>query len=174
MTIAEVLDAEIGLGALRQSFLHDAFKTLVAPTFRAQLTWNILPLTSIIATADRTVTGTETFCGGNPTACAGAAATDRRNTRESTAALAGIQHEFIHDLLAEARFRYERDVFDFNRLVDNTYSASANMRYLLNRHWEADFEIAHDVRTANHPNDRTYNTGPYTENVVSFMLKAAL
>jgi hypothetical protein len=173
--IPSIFDAEIGVGVMRQDFTHAAFRTLVTPTFAFEMTWNVMPLTSIIVSGDRTVVGTETFCGGLPSACAAGTVTpDQRNTRETTTALAGVQHEFRHDFLAEARFRYERDKFDFNGLVDDTFSLNLNARYLINRHWEADMEFAHNVRTANLPNDRTYNTGPYTENVVSLTLKAAL
>jgi hypothetical protein len=173
--IPEVLDLIVSVGALRQDFHYAAFDTLVTPTFNAQLLWNIMPLTSVILTGDRTVLGTETFCGGTPAACAaGAVRPDQRNTREATTAVAGIQHEFRHNLLGEIRFRYERDTFDFNGLIDNTFTLNLNARFLINRHWEAQLEYAHNVRIANLPENRTFNTGPYDENVVSLTLKAGL
>ena len=173
--IPGVLDLIVSAGALRQDFHYSAFDTLVTPTFNAQLLWNVMPLTSVILTGDRTVFGTETFCGGTPAACAaGAVRPDQRNTRESTTAVAGIQHEFRHNLLGEIRFRYEHDRFDFNGLIDNTFTLNLNTRFLINRHWEAQLEYAHNVRTANLPENRTFNTGPYDENVVSLTLKAGL
>ena len=85
-----------------------------------------------------------------------------------------MQHEFWHDILGQARFRYQRDHFDFNGLTDKTYVFGVNARYLINRFLEADFDYTYRRRSANLPADRTFNSGPFTENVVSLTLKGAL
>lgn len=179
--IPTVVEADFGVGVLRQTYSNSAFKTLVAPAVNGQVTWNVLPLTSILASVSRTVTGTETFCGSQAGVCqttTGAqpatAGAGQRNTLATTLGEIGAQHEFWHDLLGSIRFRYEQDVFDFNNLVDNNYEAATNARYLINRYLEADLNYAYRARTANLPDDRTFNSGPYTENVISVTLKAGL
>ncbi len=173
--IPTVIEAEIGLGLLRQDFTNDLFDTLVTPTLSVSMTWNILPLTTILANAERTVIGTETFCSGQPGLCqSGVFAPDQRNTRETTAGQIALQHEFWHNFLGEIRVRYAKDRFDFNGLFNNTYAVSLNARYLVNRYLQVDLDYTHAARTANLPDDRTYNSGPYKENAVVLTLRAGL
>ena len=170
--IPSVMEAELGVGALRQDFVDDAFETLVTPTLSVNMTWNILPLTTILANAERTVVGTETFCGGQPALCqSGALNPGQRNTRETMAALLAVQHEFWHNFLGEVRVRYAKDRFNFNGLFNNTYAVSLNARYLVNRYLQLDLDYTHAARTANLPDDRTYNSGPYTENIVALTVR---
>jgi len=100
--------------------------------------------------------------------------TSLRSLLELTSAELGVQHEFWHNILGEARFRYERDKFDFVNLIDNNYSMNLDGRYLISQNFEFDLTFAHNVRNANLPNVLLYNTGPYTENTVSFAIKAAI
>ncbi|HKQ43993.1 MAG TPA: outer membrane beta-barrel protein [Rhizomicrobium sp.] len=60
--ITDLVDAEFGAGILRQNYRHEKFDTLVRPAFSGQVIWNVLPLTTLSASADRTVTGIESFC----------------------------------------------------------------------------------------------------------------
>ena len=172
--VPTVMEAEIGVGVLRQDFVNGDFDTLVTPAFQMNMTWNVLPLTTILANAERTVVGTETFCGGQLALCQGALDPSQRNTRETTAALIAVQHEFWHNFLGEVRVRYAKDRFDFNGLFNRTYGMTVNARYLVNRYMQLDLEYTHAARTANLPDDRTYNSGPYTENVVALTLRAGL
>ncbi len=179
VTFPGFIDAEFGAGFERQNYRDDAFKTLYAPVLNGTLTWNVLPLTTILGSAARTITGTETFCNSTTIPCEnGATVTPtlfltQRNALKITTAEIAAQHEFWHNLLGELRFKYERDHFDLINLKDDVYTASANARYLVNRNLEIDFNYAHISRVANLPNDRTFNSGPYTENVVSVAAKAA-
>jgi hypothetical protein len=177
------LHAEFGAGVLRQSFNNSSFDSLVAPTAHEELIWNVLPLTSIIATVDRTIIGTETFCDIGASPCRSLSGSvlpgdpslaPRRDSLQTTTLDLGVQHEFFHDLLGEARFGYDRNHFDFNGLTDRVYSLRLNGRYLINRVFEADFDYTYRQRTANMPQDRTFNSGPFEENVVTFTLKAGL
>jgi hypothetical protein len=179
----ERIQGDIGAGVLKEAFRNSAFDTLVAPIVSEQIIWNVLPLTSIIANAERTISGTETFCNNNAVSCVGpsgtalpgsAASGAIRSTLDSTVADIGVQHEFYHDFLGQVRLRHQRDHFDFNGLTDRTWMVSLNLRYLINRNLEVDFDYDYRDRSANLPNDRTFNTGPFTENVVSFSLKAGL
>ncbi|HUN50666.1 MAG TPA: outer membrane beta-barrel protein, partial [Candidatus Sulfotelmatobacter sp.] len=181
--IPTVIQGELGIGVLRESYSNSAFKPLVTPALTGSLTWNILPLTSIVASAQRTVVGTETFCNAATGICqisSGAstpvvtAFSSQRNTFQSTGGQIGVQHEFWHNILGEANVAYEHDVFDFNGLVDDTYVLSGDVHYLLNRYSEIDFNFAHTQRTANLSADRTFNSGPYTDNIVFLTLKVGL
>lgn len=162
-----MLEAEISLGAVQQTYRDSAFKDLVTPVATERLIWNVTPLTSIILTADRAVFGTETFPSG-------AVLPPQRNSLQITTSDLGVQHEFIHNLLGEVRFGYERDHFDFNGLTDRTFVLRGDVRYLINRFLEADLEYVWRKRIANLPADRTFNSGPFSENVVSLTLKAGL
>ena len=173
--IPDVLSVTLAVGAIRQDYYYAAFSTLVSPTFNLDFIWNITPLTTFFFNGQRQILGTENFCGGTPGACAvGNLNPDQRNTLEDTQAIIGAQHEFRHNLLGQFRFKYERDEFDFSGLIDDTYNFTVNARYLINRHWEANLDYAHNSRTANQPGNHVYNTGPFEENVVSLTLKGRL
>jgi hypothetical protein len=170
--IPAIVQGEIGVGVVRHNYFHNPANPLTTPSFNGQLTWNILPLTSILAAANRTIIGTERFCDANPNGCATPGG--QWNTREASMVEFGVQHEFWHDLWGEARFRYSRDHFDDNDLIDTTHALTANVRYSVNHNLELDLDYAYRARTANHPNDMSHNSGPYYENVVTLTLKAAL
>jgi hypothetical protein len=177
--LAEFVDAELGAGVLRQQYLFAGFKDLVTPTFSGHLTWNILPLTSVSAAADQTVTGLETFCDNSNTACTAlsgsslALPANQRGALEVTSAMIGIQHEFWHNILGEARFRFEQDKFDTVDLVDRNYFVDIGTHFLLNRNLELDIAYAYNIRTANQ-NILLYNSGAYQADTVTLALKAAL
>jgi|GEM_PF-6352126 len=242
VAIADLVDGEFGAGVLRQGYRNGKFDTLVTPSFSGRLTWNILPLTTLSASADRTVTGIESFCdpslrlacdtlAGNSIPqligvlngysgcgdghCGNAAQfyaaelrnftnelryrlqfsmpqpnpakflkdvpgvllnqfpgisassvndpalaihfgeelrqsllrydqgnviglSDQRGALEVLSLEFGVQHEFWHDFLGEARFRFEEDRFEPAGLVDQNYSLNANGRWLINRNLELD------------------------------------
>lgn len=188
--IPTVLDAEFGAGVLRESFPNPDFNTLVRPVLSMRMLWNVTPLTSVIANVGRTYSGVESFCNSVPPICEigptgnvvpivgpsplGALFTTHRSTLDATTIKAGVQHEIRHDLLGEADLEYDRDVFDFNNLIDDVYTAEGTLRYLINRHLEVDADYRYRVRTANLPFDFSFNSGPYTENVLSLTVKLAL
>lgn len=179
--IPTVLEGEIGVGVLRQGYANDEFSTLVTPVASGHLLWNVLPLTSILASIDRTVTGTETFCGAQKGSCQPAGSAQPippgggvRNTLETTMAQVGVQHELWHDLLGATNFRYERNAFGFNDATFDTYSVSANARYMINRNLEADLDYSFQMRDASRPNDTTFNSGAFSENIIVVSIKAGL
>jgi hypothetical protein len=183
LQIADIVDAELGAGVLRQQYRFSGFSDLVTPTFSGHLNWNMLPLTTLLISGEKTVTGLETFCDAgnilaNP-ACAalsGGALSilgNQLGALEVTTAEIGLQHEFWHDLLGEIRFRYERDEFDPVNLVDKNYSVNVGSRFLINRNLELDLSYALNIRTAN-KDLLLYNSGPYQANIVTLALKAAI
>ena len=181
--IPGMLEMELGVGALRQHYRNPAFDTLLTPTINGHLLWNVLPLTTVTADISRTVTGTETFCDSPPAQIAcqtlvGAPSTEDVSSLRSSLTLtsvdAGIQHEVWHNVLGEARFRYVRADFELGDVRDNTYSYNLNARYLLNRNLEVDASYSHNLRRSNRPDVHFYNSGPYSENVLSITLKAAV
>src|SRR5262249_60830466 len=122
------------------------FDDLVTPIFNGALTWNIMPLTTVIASVDRTVIGLETTCD-NASINPGCAALPRntlsnlgtrRGALETSSATIGIQHEFWHDILGQVRFRFEGDKFDPVDLVDQNYGVDLGTRILVNRNLELD------------------------------------
>jgi hypothetical protein len=162
-----LIRGEIGVGLSHQTFKFDEFDALTTPVVRGNLLWNVRPLTSLQIAAARTVSGTEFFCGA-----AAGCETSRRDSLTTTAGEVALQHEFYHNLLGRTHFRYERDVFDRVGLVDDTYTAVAELNYLINRNVELSLHYTHRSRTANLPLDRTYNSGPFTENIFGLGLRA--
>jgi hypothetical protein len=179
--ITDMVDLDLGAGVLRQHYRFAGFPDLVTPAFNGHLIWNILPLTTIQASAERTVTGLETFCDAAPTnpACIGlppstlSAISALRGTLEVTSGEIGIEHEFWHDILGHVQFRVEQDKFDPVDLVDKNYVVNVGTRFLLNRNMEVDASYALNIRTANQ-DILLYNSGPYQADIVSLTLKAAL
>jgi hypothetical protein len=179
--ITDLVQGEISVGVLQQQYRNTAFSTLVTPTVNGDLIWNFLPLTSLSLSVSRTVTGTESFCDpSQPALCqrllglpSSAAITNGRSSLESIATQLGLQHEFWHDLLGEARFGVIHDKYELAELIDNDYQLNVNGRWLINRNMELDLAYAHNVRQANKP-ITFYNSGPYSENVVSLTLKSAI
>ena len=174
--LTDVVDAELGGGVLRQHYVFPGFQDLVTPTFSGHLTWNIRPLTSLSASASQAVTGLESFCGtglGNPACSSPSINGNQRGALEVTSAKIEIQHEFWHDILGEARFRFEQDKFDPVDLTDRNYSVNLGARFLLNRNMELDISYIFNTRTANQ-NILLYNSGAYLSNTVSMTLKAAM
>jgi hypothetical protein len=179
--IEDLVDVELGAGVLRQGYNFSSFDDLVTPIFSGRLNWNISPLTTLSASANRTVTGLETFCdtvtvspactvlsGGALTALA-----SQRGALEVSSAEVGIQHEFWHNLLGQVRFRFEQDKFDPVDLVDRNFAVNLGGRILVNRNMELDISYDLNIRTANQ-NILLYNSGPYQANMVSLALKAAM
>jgi hypothetical protein len=179
--IADLVQGEISAGVLEQQYRNTAFRTLVTPTVSGDLTWNFLPLTSLSLAVARTVTGTESFCDPSQAVFCerllglppGSISASQRSSLESTVAQAGLQHEFWHDLLGEARFRFAHEKYELADLIDNDYQLNVNGRWLINQHLELDLEYAHNVRQANKP-ITFYNSGPYSENTVSLTLKGGI
>lgn len=179
--IPDYVDIDLGAGVLRQHYRFAGFPDLVTPAFSGRLIWNVMPLTTIQASADRTVTGLETFCDTSPPnpACVGlppptlTSINSLRGTLEVTSAQIGVQHEFWHNILGELQFRFEQDRFDPVDLVDKNYGVDLGVRFLLNRHMEVNASYLLNVRTANQ-DILLYNSGPYQANIVSLELKAAL
>lgn len=181
--VPTVIDAELGIGGLRETFENSAFSNLNRPVLRGYITWNVLPLTTVLATANRTVTGTEFFCLPNATTCqtasgltpvTGSTRVGSRNTMSATDATLGVQHEVYHNLLGGLQFNYARNVFDLDDLIDNTFEVVGSGRYLVNQNFELDFDYTHRLRSANQPFNFTFNSGPFNENILMLTLKAGL
>jgi hypothetical protein len=180
--IEDLVEVELAGGMLRQSFVFDGFPDLVTPAFSGHLVWNISPLTTLSASADRTVSGLESVCGAPPfndPACVALLANlfsssgGFRGSLETTTMEAGIQHEFWHNMLGQIRFRFVQNRFEPVDLMDRTYTVDLGARFLLNRNMELDISYDLNIRTANQ-DILLYNSGPYKGNIVSMALKAAM
>jgi len=189
--VATVLDAEFAAGVFRETYLFTDFNTLVRPIVSANLLWNAAPLTSVIAKLERSYSGLESFCNtaslicqigptGNvepavvPVSPGAVLFETHRSTFEQTTVRLRVEHEIWNDLLGAVGVEYDRDVFDFNGLVDNEYTVGGNLRYLMNRYSEIQISYQYRDRIANLPNDFTFNSGPFTENILSVGLKLQL
>jgi hypothetical protein len=181
MQISELIALEVGAGVISQHYTFSSFNDLVTPAFNGNLTWNILPLTTLLASVNRTITGLETFCDNISTSSVCAALprsnlsslASQRGSLAISSAEIGVQHEFWHDLLGQASFRFEEDKFNPLGLVNRNYAVDLAARLLVNRNLELDASYQLGIRTANQ-DIQLYNSGPYQANTVSLTLKAAM
>ena len=181
--IDEVLDAELSAGILRESYRNPLFQTLLGPIVKGTLLWNVTPLTSIIGNVLFDYSGVESFCNtglicqidlsGNkePVDSANPSGlpifvTHRSSVQRQISELS-VQHEIWHDVLAEVETGYQHYAFDFNGLTDNYYILGGNMRYLVNNYSEIQASYEYRARSANQPQDYSFNTGPFRENTFS-------
>jgi hypothetical protein len=179
--VAGLVDAEIGVGVLSQKFRFSGFPDLTTPIFGGHIAWNILPLTTVLVSANKTVTGLESFCGvasgfGSCVAMPGGSNSNSANqlgSVELQTAEIDFQHEFWHNLFGGVRFRYDKEKFNPAGLIDQDYAAIFETRFLVNRNWELDLTYALNIRSANE-DILIYNSGPYRANAVSLTLQAAL
>lgn len=179
--LTDLVDAEIGVGVLRQQFRFSGFPDLVTPIFSGHLTWNVLPLTSVLISTSKTVTGLEAFCSGalrfgSCTTAPGGSGSNPGNqlgSLELQTSEIELQHEFWHDLLADVRLQYEKQKFSPVNLVDQNYAAIFETRFLVNENWELDLSYSRNIRSANQ-SITLYNSGPYNANTASLTLRGAL
>jgi hypothetical protein len=182
-----VLDGEFAAGVRRETYVNPDFHTLVRPVIYGKLLWDVTPLTSIDGTLTFDYSGVESFCNsglvcqisatGNVEPVVpqqppgGALFETHRSTLQKAGIRLNVEHEIWHNLLGEISVEYDHDVFDLNNLVDNYYTAICNLRYLINRYSEFQISYEYRDRTASLPNDFTFNTGPFKENIISLTLK---
>lgn len=188
--ISELLDAEFAAGVLRETYRNPDFHALVRPVVYGNLLWNVLPLTSVIASLFYDYSGVESFCNsglvcqigpeGNvepvtdPHSAVGPLFQTHRSTLQKAGIQLSVEHEIWHDFLADAGVEYDHNLFDLNNLIDNYFVFNAGVRYLVNRYAELQVSYQHRDRLANLPNDFTFNTGPYIENIATLTIKVQL
>jgi hypothetical protein len=188
--ISTVLDADLAVGALQETFLNPDFNNLTRPIATGHLLWNVTPLTSVIASVEQTYVGVESFCNtglfcqitpdGNklplvqPVFPGEVLFQTHRSTVAKTIAILNVEHEIWHGILGGAGAEYEHDVFDFDNLDDNLYELRANLRYLVNQNAQIQLDYEYRYRSANFPTDFTFNTGPFREGITSLTLKLAM
>jgi hypothetical protein len=102
-----------------------------------QLTWNITPLTSIIATASSGADETTVVFEGDT------AEADLQNQIGID-----VTHELRRNILLNANAQYTRDDFQGTSRTDNTYDLGAGVTYLINRNLSANATYAFTTRNS--------------------------
>jgi hypothetical protein len=111
---------EAYVGYLAQNFQSSSLGSVSAADGGGRLVWNVTPRTTL------NFNGIRTFQTTNPTSGIGVGYLQSVVT-------ASVDHELRHNLLLNARAGYENDTYQGTSRNDNTFSAGASMRYLLNR-----------------------------------------
>lgn len=151
--ITGILFGEVQLGYVSRDYDDDDLDGVSGPGGRAQLTWNVTGLTSLIFEASGGIVETTQN---------GASANLQSNVSVE------VQHELLRNVLLNGRLGYIRDDFQGIDRTDNTYRARATVRYLLNRNLSVDGGYEFGTR------DSDVNGADYDRHIVRLGLSARL
>lgn len=151
--ITGILFGEVQLGYVTREYDDEDLDSVSGPGGRAQLTWNVTGLTSVIFGAGGGIVETTQN---------GASA-----NLQSEVSLE-VQHELLRNLLLNGRLGYTRDDFEGIDRTDNTYRARAIVRYLLNRNLSIDGGYEFSTR------DSDVDGADYDRHIVRLGLTARL
>jgi hypothetical protein len=128
---------EAYVGVLAQTFHSSSLPSTTTPDFGGRMLWNVTPLTTL------TFNGIRAFQTSNTTAV---------NTGVGylqTVVTATVDHELRYNLLVNANASYENDNYQSITRSDNIFTASAGLRYLVNRHLFLGGSYSYQQRTTN-------------------------
>jgi hypothetical protein len=116
-----IVNGEMYFGYFQQNYAVSSLGSIAAPDAGGRLVWNLSPLTTATFAGSRTVQTT------NPTLSGTGAG------YLSSVATATVDHELLRNLLVNLNAGYENDAYQGLSRTDNTFSAGAGCKYLLNR-----------------------------------------
>ena len=125
--ITNILFGEVSLGYSERNFDSDAYRDTSGFGGNGSLTWNVTPLTSIIATASSEILETTVVSED-----------DTADGNLQNAVGLEVQHELLRNVLLNGTVDYTRDDFQGTNRTDNIFGAGAGVSYLLNRNLTLD------------------------------------
>lgn len=125
--ITNILFGELSFGYSERNYDSDAYKDTSGFGGNGSLTWNVTPLTSVIATASSEILETTVTFDG-----------DVADGNLQNAVGLEVQHELLRNLLLNGTLDYTRDDFQGTGRTDNVYGAGAGVSYLVNRNLTLD------------------------------------
>ena len=125
--ITTILFGELSFGYQERNYDSDAYRDTNGFGGDGSLTWNVTPLTSIIATASSEILETTVTFEG-----------DTADGNLQNAVGLEVQHELLRNVLLNGTVDYTRDDFQGTSRTDNIFGAGAGVSYLLNRNLTLD------------------------------------
>lgn len=132
--VTGLLSLEARLGYLSTDFDDTRLKTVNGASAGLLATWNVTPLTTIKANADRDI---------QPTTLNGASA------EFDTSTTLTVDHELLRNLIVSGIVGYTRSDFDGISRGDNNYEAGAGAKYLIAHGFSIGMNYRHDERSSN-------------------------
>ena len=131
--ITRLITAELYGGWIEQDYDSALYKSVSAPAFGGNLLWNVTPLTSIKASASRSVAETD---------LTGASSSTEINTYLS------IEHELLSNVIILGGAGYVHDDYNGISRTDDTWGVNGGVRYLINRMWRATGDLTYNNRSS--------------------------
>jgi hypothetical protein len=144
-----IVYGDVYAGYLVQNFVASSFGGSSNPDVGGHLTWDVTRLTTL------TLTGLRTFATTNPSI-----GTTGAGYLSSVFTATG-DHELLRNLILSLSASYENDSFRGFARTDNVFSASAGLRYLVNRNLFLGGSYSYQQRNS------TLSGSSYTQNVVT-------
>ena len=157
--LTDIISGEVFAGYLSQSYADARLKPVSGVGFGGSLLWNVTQLTSVRMGVTRTVqetTVTGTGIGGT---------TQDASGDLQTAATASVEHELLRNVLVTGGVSYTEDAFQGVSRTDDSYGASAEARYLINRNLNAGLTFTYTKR------DSSQSVNNYDREVVMARLR---
>ncbi len=132
--ITEILLGEFAVGVSHTDFEDPSLDSSTIPTVSGQLTWNVTPLTSIIADAFRRES-VSTLSGSS--------------ARVDTGGGLRIEHELLENLLVYGSADYRNEKFDDANRTDDRFRAGLGSEFLINRNFSLTADYEYENRNSN-------------------------
>nr|WP_243452614.1 outer membrane beta-barrel protein [Polymorphobacter multimanifer] len=133
LELTSLVFGQVQVGMIRRSYDDPRLQDVSGPSYRANLLWNVTPLTSLRLTGARSVEdASSTIFAGN--------------TR-SQVKLA-VDHELFRYIIVSADTDFSRFTANGPGPRGNEFSIGAGARYLLNRRWVVSGRVDHRQRTS--------------------------
>ncbi|MDN5869433.1 MAG: outer membrane beta-barrel protein [Nitrococcus sp.] len=143
--LTNLLYGHIGVGYINQNYQDPAFADVSAPSFGADLLWNVTTLTSIRFTGTRQANDSTSPNSG---------------ARLMTEVGLGVDHELLRNLIVTLDGGYRNQKFTGTGRSDNYYQMEGGVRYLFSP--TMTFEAGYQFRSRS----STRNVQEYSQNVV--------
>jgi hypothetical protein len=148
--LGATLNGEVFAGYYQETYADSRLPTGSGPNFGANLLWNVTRLTSVRASASRTIQ--ESIVPGSTTYL------------QSQGALS-VEHEVLRDVLVEGGGSYTVQDFAPVARVDDIYEAHTSLRYLINRNLSAQATVGWSNRNSTAPGNN------YDQELVSLSVR---
>jgi hypothetical protein len=134
LDLGHVLTGEIYVGYLDQGYDDSRLKTVSGANFGGNLLWNVTAVTSLRLSAIRTVEETTL---------------SPASSYLQTVVSPSVEHELMSNVLLTSGFNYMVQDFQGVTRTDDTYAATAGLRYLINRNASVGLDGTYQWRRSN-------------------------
>jgi hypothetical protein len=143
LELSRLVFGQVQVGIINRSYDDALLKDVTGPSFRANLLWNVTPLTSLRLSGARTVEDAASvrFAG---------------NTR-SEVSLA-VDHELYRYIILSADTDFSRFSANGDGAKGSEFSFGGGARYLFARRWSVNGRLRYSQRTSNDPRLRFHAT----------------